>query len=234
MAELGAALGDDARADREHGEADRHVDSEDPTPPETLSQQAAEQRARRAADAADRAPRAKRAVALSALRERGREDREARGRDDRAADALDGARSDQPRGGGCERARKRRGGEEKDAHEQDSPAPEQVGCAPAEHQQAGEGQRVGVDYPLQALGREVQGSLDRRQRDVHDRDVEDHHELGDADQDEQQRRVGARLDERGVHRRASSMYAAVTIASRRLSLIRGGVEVPCIWRYPPA
>ena len=51
----------------------------------------------RAADAADRAPHAQRAVALAALGERGRDDREARRRDHGAADALQRACADQQR-----------------------------------------------------------------------------------------------------------------------------------------
>ena len=67
-----------------------------------------------------------------------------------------------------------------------APASEQVGGAAAEHQEAGERDRVGVDDPLQAGGREVQAVAHRRQRHVDDGDVEDDHELGQAD-DEQQR-----------------------------------------------
>jgi hypothetical protein len=55
---------------------------------------------------------------------------------------------------------------------------EQVGHAAAEQQEAAEHDRVGGDHPLQALLAEVEVGLDRRQRDIHDRDVEHHHELG--------------------------------------------------------
>ena len=61
-------------------------------------------------------------------------------------------------------------------HEQ-APPPEQVGHPAAEEEHAPEEDRVGGDHPLQALLREVQVGPDRRQRDVHDRDVEDDHEL---------------------------------------------------------
>ena len=59
--------------------------------------------------------------------------------------------------------------------------PSRSADATAEHQEAREGDRVGVDDPLQAGGREMQPVAHRRQRHVHDGDVEDHHELGQAD-----------------------------------------------------
>jgi hypothetical protein len=42
-------------------------------------------------------------------------------------------------------------------------------------------QGVGRDYPLPVHRGEVQGALRGRQRDTHHRDVEDDHELRDAD-----------------------------------------------------
>jgi hypothetical protein len=64
---------------------------------------------------------------------------------------------------------------------------EQVGGAPAEHQKAGERDRVGVDDPLQVGVGEAEALVDRRQRDVDDRDVEDDHELRQAAEGQQQR-----------------------------------------------
>ena len=72
-------------------------------------------------------------------------------------------------------------GEQGGAREEHAAAPEQVGAASAEHQKAGERERVGVHDPLQAAWREAQPVVDRRQRDVHDRDVQDDHELRQAD-----------------------------------------------------
>src|SRR5438552_894654 len=63
-------------------------------------------------------------------------------------------------------------------------AAEQVGQPAAEQEHATEQDRVGGDHPLQALLREVKIGLDRRQRYVHDRDVEDDHELRCDDQGE--------------------------------------------------
>ena len=84
---------------------------------------------------------------------------------------------------------------------------EVVGGAPAEHQEAGERDRVGVDDPLQ-LGRgEAEARLDRGQRDVDDAQVEDDHELRDAADDQQPRRARAqtapgRLGRHRLRRRA--------------------------------
>ena len=68
--------------------------------------------------------------------------------------------------------------EEGDAGDEEPAPAEQVGHPAAEQQEAAEHDRVGGDHPLQALLAEVEVGLDRRQRDVHDRDVEHDHELG--------------------------------------------------------
>ena len=65
--------------------------------------------------------------------------------------------------------------------DEEPPPPEQVGQPAAEQEHAAEHDRVGGHHPLQALLAEVQVGLDRGQRDVHDRDVEDDHELGGDD-----------------------------------------------------
>jgi hypothetical protein len=62
--------------------------------------------------------------------------------------------------------------------------PEQIREPSAEQQCSAEGDRVRGDHPLQALLREVEVGLDRRQRNVHDCHVEDDHELCDDDQTE--------------------------------------------------
>ena len=86
-------------------------------------------------------------------------------------DASDHAKSGKERG---ER-------EHDEPGEKDPPAPEQVGRAPAEEQEAPEHERVGADDPLQVLLRESEVDLDRGQRHVHDCDVQDDHELHDAE-----------------------------------------------------
>ena len=104
------------------------------------------------------------------------------GRDDGAAQALHGARDDERGLVGRQAAGQRGEREQQHPGHEDAPAPEQVGRAAAQQQEAREGQRVGVDHPLQVDGGEAQILADRRERDVHDRDVEDDHELRQAGQ----------------------------------------------------
>jgi hypothetical protein len=165
---------------------DRHVDDQDPAPAQRLGEHAAEQRAGCAADRSHRAPEPERAVALVTLGEAGREDRERRRRHDRPAEPL-------RRAGGHERQLAlREPAGQRGEREQREPAgehlapPEQIGGATAEQQEAGERERVGVDDPGQAGGREAEVGGDRRQRDVHDRHVEHDHELRHAAEDQRQ------------------------------------------------
>ena len=76
-------------------------------------------------------------------------------------------------------------GEDGQAGEEHAPAAEQVGGAAAEQEQAAEDQRVARDRPADVTAADVEVLRDVGQRDVHGRDVEDHHQLGDAEQDEQ-------------------------------------------------
>ena len=71
-------------------------------------------------------------------------------------------------------------------------------------------QRVGVDDPLQRAGREVQVGLQRGQGDVHDRRVEDDHELAEADDGEH---------EPGIHGPAARWCER---GERQTSELRGG------------
>jgi hypothetical protein len=65
-------------------------------------------------------------------------------------------------------------------HEQ-STTTEQIGQSSAEQQHTAEEDRVCSDDPLQALLGEVQVVLDGRECNIHDRHVEDDHELGGDD-----------------------------------------------------
>ena len=77
-----------------------------------------------------------------------------------------------------EAARERGEREHHQAEHEHAPAPEQVGRAPAEQQEAAEGEHVGVHDPLEVLLREVERGADGGQRDVDDRGVEHDDELG--------------------------------------------------------
>ena len=179
-------LRDVAQRGEEHGDSDRDVDEEDPRPGEVLGQRAAEDQADRAAADRDRGPDAERLRPLGPFGERGRDDREGGRRDERRAEPLQAARADQHSGARREPVQQRRGRED-DETEQEQPLPaEQVARAAAQEQEPAEDERVGVDDPLEVRLGKAQVLLDRRERDVHDGPVEHDHELGKADENEDQ------------------------------------------------
>jgi hypothetical protein len=183
---LVAAFGDQARGEGEGDQAHRDVDPEHPLPAEPFGEDSAEEDARRAAGAGDRAPDAQRPVALGAVAEGGRDDRERRRRDDRGAEALGGAGGDQLALGRREPGEQRGDPDQQQAGHEDAPATEQVGGAAAEQEEAAEGEDIGVDDPGQVFLGEVERPADRGQRDVDDRGVEDDDELGRTEQDQRQ------------------------------------------------
>ena len=98
-------------------------------------------------------------------------------------------------GRGREPARERGGREQAEPGQEHAAAAEQIAHPAAEQQEAAERERVGVDDPLEAVGGEAEIGLDGGQRDVHDRDVEDDHELRDGEDGEgEPPRIGV-LDE---------------------------------------
>ena len=110
------------------------------------------------------------------------EDGECRRGEDGRAEPLHRAGGHQPRlvlGQAAEEARRR---EHREADQEDAASAEEVGGPTAQKQEAGEGQRVRVDDPLQARRAEVQVPLDGGQRHVHDGCVEHDHELADEDE----------------------------------------------------
>ena len=64
--------------------------------------------------------------------------------------------------------------------------PNRSAIAAAEQQQAAEGERVRGDDPLPLVVGEAEVGLGGRERDVHDRHVQHHQQLGDADDGEDQ------------------------------------------------
>jgi hypothetical protein len=83
-------------------------------------------------------------------------------------------------------ARKRGQREQAECRHEHTALAEAVGGPAAEHEEAGERDRVRVDHPLQVGRGEVQARLDRRQGDVDDAQVEDDHELSHAADGQQQ------------------------------------------------
>jgi DNA-binding MarR family transcriptional regulator len=175
--ELGTALAQEPRADPEDEGADGHVDEEDPRPAQRAGQGAAEQDARSAAASRGCPPDAESEVSLTAFPEGRRQDRERGRREQRRSQALEGAEADQRAFRPGEPVEQRAHGEEREPRHEQAATAEQVGEPAAEEQDAAEEDRVGRDHPLQALLGEVQVGPDRRQRHVHDRHVQDDHEL---------------------------------------------------------
>ena len=189
LLDLGAAARYEAHREEHGGEADRHIDEEDPRPGEGLREDAAEQQADGGAAGGEPGPQAQRLALVVAVGERRVDDRQRRRGDERRPDPLQRARADQHPGGAREAVDQRRDGEDRHADEEQPPAPEQVRQPAAEQQEAAEGERVGVDHPLEVRAGQFQSGLNRRQRDVDDRGIEHDHQLREADDADAEPRI---------------------------------------------
>jgi hypothetical protein len=174
---IAAAPAKQPRRDPDDECADGHVDVEDPRPVQRARQRAAQQHPGGAAAAGRRAPDAERHVALAALAEHRGEDGQRGGGEERRAEALQRAEGDQRAGRPGDAVEQRAHREERHAGDEHAPTTEHVGESTAEQQDAAEEDRVGRHHPLQAGLREAEVRADGRERDVHDRDVQHHHEL---------------------------------------------------------
>jgi hypothetical protein len=184
MSEVRAALTQEHRCEQCCRDSDGDVDEEDPRPAQVAREEPAEQDADRGAATGRRAVDAEREVALAPFGERGDEQRQRGGREQRSAEPLEGAERDQRRLGPGEAAEQRARGEDEEADHEQAAAPDEVGQPAAEKKGPTEEDGVGGDDPLEARRRETEIGLDRRKRDVDDRDVQDHHELCGHDQRE--------------------------------------------------
>ena len=164
----------------EQRQADRHVDEQHPAPAEQIGEDAAAEDADCGAARSRGGPRAERPAASDGVGERRRDEAQGGGSQDGAADALGRTGGDQHAAALREASEQAEEGEEGEADHEDAAAAEEVGSTPAEHQEPGEGERVGVHDPLQRGGRHVQVDAHLRERDVNDRDVEHDHELRQA------------------------------------------------------
>ena len=72
-----------------------------------------------------------------------------------------------------------------EAGQEHAPASEQIGGPATEEEQAAEDERVAGDGPADAGAAELEVAREARQRDVHGRDVEDDHQLGDQQDGEE-------------------------------------------------
>ena len=164
-------------------EADRDVEPEDPLPRDAFHDRPAHERAERDRQTGDAAPGAECEPAL--LRGDGRrEQRQGERHDDRSAGPLQRAGDDER----IDRRRERRGrgGDREDPHsDREHPlAAEAVAERRAGEQQHREGERVGVDRPLEALERGAQVSSDDREGHRDDEVVEGDHEQAQGRDDE--------------------------------------------------
>jgi hypothetical protein len=116
----------------------------------------------------------------------------------RAAETLRGTGADQDLRCGRQAGGQARQGEQAEPGDQHAALAEQIRRAAAQQHKTGERQHVTIDYPGQPGVGESEIALHRRQRDVHDRHVQDDHELASAHQREDQPgRAGVRLDRPG-------------------------------------
>ncbi len=161
------------RLSRMTDDRDGQVDQEDqpPAPRGHTHQHAAEDRPERGGDAAESRPRADRRRPVL-LAERRLQDRQRPGRQQRGAGPLESTHRDQHFGSGRQRTAHGGGGEPQDADHEDPPPAHPVTERAAEQEQPGQGQRVGVQRPLQAGQPTAEILADARQRDVDDRAVE--------------------------------------------------------------
>ena len=178
------ALGYHPGSQDQRGCADGDVEEEDVPPPDVGGEDAAGEEPDRPAQRADPAPDAERLVAFGPLREHVHHDRQRGGEHQRRPEALDPPHHDEEGVRGGQAATERGAGEDDQAgHEEAAPA-QQVSRAAAEEQEAGEGQPVGGDHPLQVGLGEVEPAADGRQGDVDDGEVHDGDEVGHHQQGE--------------------------------------------------
>ena len=201
------ALAQEHGRERQRERSHRDVDEEDPLPAQAVDDGPTDQPCGRAAEPAEGAPDPERLVALRALVEDRRDDREGGRRHDGRADSLQRTGRDQGLVRPGQAAQQRRDREEDEPDHEHAAAPEQVRCTATQQEEAGEGEGVGAHDPLEPLRREAEVRLDRRERDVHDRRVEDDHEERAAEEGERPPPpgIGSRLHHRRLPLSKKSM-----------------------------
>ena len=192
-------IGDDRGGHHGRREADGQVDEQHPAPAELLGDHPPEQRPGGTARAVHRAPQPDRAMTSGTGLERGGDDRQRRGGHQRTGEALERPGADEHAARRRDASHQRGHGEERQSGDEGPPLAPQVAGTAGQHEEAREDDRVGIDDPLQVRGRELQARLDRRKRDVDDRQVEDDHELRDAAHGQEQS-LSARGRPRGQDR----------------------------------
>ena len=184
----------------QHQRHDRHLDQEDPAPAQQVGEHAAQHEAH--AEPGRRAGRehAQRPVPRGALGERRRDDRHRGRHRQRGTDALHATGSHQQPGPRREPRGQRHHPEQHQPAEEEPAAAVEIGGPAAEQQEPAVGERVAGGHPLQHRGRQRQLTLDARQRDLRDRQVEGV---------EQDRRAQHAEDEgRALHGRFGAVHSA--------------------------
>jgi len=174
-----AGLADLGHGDDHGRHPDGQVDEEDPAPGQAGGQNAAQQRPDSHGQSGDRAPDPEGDAAILAPERLGQQ-RQRHSEHDRPADALQRPGELEHESAARQAAHQRRGGEYDQADDVEQAPSVHVGQAAGRQQEGGQAQRVGVHDPLQAGEARVQRTLDVRQRDVHDRDVQQQHEGAEA------------------------------------------------------
>jgi hypothetical protein len=155
-------------------------------PVEQVRQDTAGEHADHAAAREDEAedPHCLRAVGL--LGEQGHQQRERDRGDDCAADTLHRSSADEQLLRVCDAAAEGGGREERDSDQEQPPVAEQVAQSAAEEEEAAKGEQVRVHDPGKRRLREAEIVADRGQCDVHDRAIEDDHQISQAQHIERQ------------------------------------------------
>ena len=148
--------------------------------PSSFGQDSAGEDPAREAGRRDGAVPAHRAVARRPFLVAARDEGQDRGRDDRRRQPLTGPRRDEHRRIAGEPADERAQGEHRQSGDEHALATEEVAEMSTDEQEAAEEQRVCPDHPGQLAIGESEVALDRRQRHVHDGEVEDQDELRHA------------------------------------------------------
>ncbi len=169
-------------AEREHCDSDRDVDEEDPVPAEQIGQRPTEQHTCCAASGEDKTDDPHRLRTLRGLGEEDHDQRERNRGDDGAAEPLNRTGDDEEGLRVGKPAGKRRDRELGDPDQEESPLAVEVPEAAGQQQKAAERQQIRVHDPRERGLGEAEVGPNRRQRHVHDRRVEDDHQISQAEQ----------------------------------------------------
>ena len=182
----------------ERGERDRDVDDKDHAPARGIDEPASESRADHEGDPAPGRPLPDRR-APSRTGERRREHGERGVSQEGAGDPLDAAEDDQRGRVRRRRAQDRGDREERDPDPEDTQLAEDVAERAADEDEGPEREQVGVDDPLLRGEPAAEVVLDRLQRDIDDRPVDERHRRAEDARDERPAAQRARQGGGALH-----------------------------------